>query len=169
MKRLSEPAFYTLSDLAATWDVSVARIETYRDAGTVSGERLEVCACGPGAVDGVTPQEKRRFEGLPQFAERFPDGRFNPSDKASHQALIAALLLICYGKGSEIVSGHYELANQVEQDAALLGLAVDRSQETNAKIIREAQAILKQAGVTRGIKGDGFSEPSENQTLDRAA
>lgn len=169
MTKLPEPPFYALPDLAIAWGISLAQVQTYAEWGAGS-ERLEVrqCELSGVAIPGVMLEEKRRFESLRQ-PKRFPEGRFNPSDKASHQALIAALLLICYGKNSELLLGPYELANQVEQDAAGLGLGLDRSRETNAKIMREAQNVLKQAGVTRGIKTEHSTEREQIQTLEDAA
>lgn len=163
--KIPEPDYYSLPDLAQCWGVAIERIHTYATAGTIDGQRLEVRPCGADAIPGVTPAERKRFESLGAASPRFPEGRFHPSDKASHEALIAALLVMCYGKRADLLMGPYELAGEIERDAARLGFQLERSPETNAKILREAQAALTAAGVTKGIQLEGDSA----QTLDRAA
>jgi hypothetical protein len=133
---------WALADLAREWGLSVDAIEI---AGAMSGLRIMELVIDMETNRGVRAvlhEEKLRYEAENAPGKRrFPEGRFNPSDKRSHQHLITQLLSMYYGAGG-IPGKPYTIAGEVEQHTAATGLQNPISKETAAKVIRDSLALV---------------------------
>ena len=152
---LPTPCFYPLPDLAAIWGCSEALLSVYVDLGTSDGDKLSVTKCriGKKSILGVTVEEKARFE-TGRVALVAPDKAINPTERTTYLLLIGALALTWVGEDPDVVDHPYKLLNMLLVDCVRGGIPVPRSDETNAKAIREGIEAACGAGYKRKSRGE---------------
>lgn len=134
------PSFYSLQTLANEWGCDVEQLELMESLSeleiiTVQGDSREFRA--------VTREEKRRVEAMKPMPERA--SRYNPTERASHLALLGALLVL-WARDANLLSKPYAVVSEIEQDAARWSIPMHRSKDTNAAMVGEAIAMLRSDG-----------------------
>ena len=151
--KLPKPMFYPLPDLAAIWGCSEAMVTVYVELGTETGDKLalnEYTVSGK-KLKGVSIAEKARFEGARQLPGKTA---INSVERKTYLNLIGALAITWVGEDPELVGHPYKLLHLLEGDAAMYGVPIIRSDDTNAAAIREGIAAVCAAGYLRKCSGE---------------
>ena len=148
--KLPEPTFYPLPELARLWGCGPEIVSVYATVGTLRGDRLRVGVFDLNGkqVEGVTPEEKYRFERIRSkpFAEDDQDGK----ERTSMLGLIGALSVLWCGGDPTRENRPFVLVNEINEAAENQKVPMIRQKETNAKLIREALLLLGKHGYKRG-------------------
>jgi hypothetical protein len=132
---------WAIPDLAREWKCSPEQIELW---GAYGGLQIVALPTGSGSqVRAVLPEEKARYEG---DKRRFPEGRYNPTERDSHLLLIGALAVAYTGGDVRILREPGRLVSDIAQCAAANGCALVRGTDTNIKALSEAIALLTAKG-----------------------
>jgi hypothetical protein len=160
-RKLPIPPFYPLADLAIAWACSEALLHVYAEHGIAGGaEKLRVAEyeLAGEKVLGVSHEEKGRFEALRCPASKAP--RINGKERESLLALTGPLLILWCGGDRKYLDHPYVLVADIEQAAAANGAPMLRGDDTNAKLVAEAIALMRANGYAQLARAEA-AHPSE--------
>lgn len=144
-RKLPEPAFYTLADLAMLWGYHPDRLRVYAEHGTEDGRKLEIVER---PIDGkpaqvVTREERQRFESGRNAKK--PDA-LNSSERNSLLSLVGVFAVGWSGEDPEYLWHPYKLHRNLAEWAARAGVPMVRGDDTYARLIKEALALVASEG-----------------------
>lgn len=142
------PVFYPLQDLALAWDCSESLLRVYAEHGLANGAgnlELREFDLGGSKVLGVSHEEKARFEAL--IAGSSPKhARMHSAERQSLVGLVGAISILWCGGDEKYVDHPYALVADIEEAAARNGVPMIRGDDTNAKLLAEAIALMRIKG-----------------------
>jgi hypothetical protein len=142
--KLPDPPFFTLDEMAVAWSCSVQRLHVLAEHGTEDGAaKLAITeyALKGESVLGISTDERRRFERL---AGAQAEGEsLSGKERRTLLNLLGAFVVI-WDPCEDIQP--YAVVRDLEEQAAAHGIPILRGDDTNARMIGEAIALLKAEG-----------------------